>query len=66
MSFILAIEESLGVEAKKIYLPIQPGDVPATSANTDLLEKWIDYKPSTTVKKGVMNFVNWYKSFYEI
>ena len=66
MSFINAIENSLNKKAKKIYLPMQPGDVPATSADTSLLEKWIDFKPNTPVEKGVMNFINWYKNYYKI
>ena len=66
MDFIKAIENSLGKESKKNLLPIQPGDVPATSADTELLEKWINFKPSTPVEKGIGNFVDWYKNFYQI
>ena len=66
MTFIEEIENNLGRKAEKIYLPMQPGDVKATSADTSLLEKWIEFKPRTTVKKGVFNFIKWYKEFYEI
>jgi len=66
MDYIKAIESSLGIEAKKEYLPIQPGDVPSTSADTSLLEEWIGFKPSTSVKKGVNKFVEWYKDYYKI
>ena len=66
MTFIKAIEDSLGVCAKKNFLPMQPGDVPATSANTSLLEEWISFKPNTTVKKGISEFIEWYKDFYKI
>jgi len=66
MDFINAIENSLGKEAKKIFLPLQPGDVPGTSSNTELLEKWINFKPYTSVEEGINKFVNWYKDFYEI
>ena len=66
MEFIEAIEENLGIKAKKNFLPIQPGDVKATFANTELLEKTINYKPETSVKEGISNFVNWYLDFYKI
>ena len=66
MSFISEIEENLGKKAKKLYLPMQPGDVKATAADTSLLEEWIQYKPSTTVKEGIYNFIKWYKQFYEV
>tara|TARA_B100000073_G_scaffold348025_1_gene364622 strand:+ start:680 stop:1705 length:1026 start_codon:yes stop_codon:yes gene_type:complete len=66
MHFINAIENSLGKESKKIFLPLQLGDVPATSADTSLIEKWIKFKPSTSVEKGIDNFVNWYLSYYKI
>ena len=66
MVFIEAIEKNLGKKAKKNYLPMQPGDVSATSANTELLEKWVDFKPSTSVDKGIECFIDWYKDFYKI
>ena len=65
MDFIETIEEELGQKALKIFLPMQPGDVKATLADTSLLENWIDYKPSTTLKDGMKKFINWYKSFYK-
>ncbi|ACM93519.1 NAD-dependent epimerase/dehydratase family protein [Nautilia profundicola AmH] len=66
MDFIEAIEESLGKEAKKNLLPMQPGDVPSTWADTTDLEKDLGYKPYTDVKEGIKNFVEWYKGFYKI
>ena len=66
MEFIEAIENSLGIKAKKEFLPIQPGDVAATAANTYLLEEWIKFKPNTAINKGVSEFINWYKDFYNI
>ena len=66
MEFIEAIESSLGKKAKKIFLPMQPGDVKATSADTKLLEQLIDFKPNTTVEVGIKNFVDWYRDFYEV
>ena len=64
MEFIGAIEESLGIEAKKVYMDMQPGDVPGTHADTSALEAYVDFKPSTSVKEGVGRFVEWYRSFY--
>ena len=65
MKFIEAIETSLGKKAQKIFLPMQPGDVQATSANTELLEKLVDFKPNTAVEAGIKKFVDWYLDFYE-
>jgi UDP-glucuronate 4-epimerase len=60
MDYIGAIENSLGIQAQKNYLPMQPGDVPATSADTSELEAWVGFKPSTPVASGVQRFVAWY------
>ena len=51
--YISAIEDELGIKAKKELVPIQPGDVKATSADTKLLESWINFKPNTKIKYGV-------------
>jgi UDP-glucuronate 4-epimerase len=64
MDFINAIEEALGIEAKKNFMPMQPGDVPSTWASTEELYKATDYKPSVDIKTGVSNFVAWYKEYY--
>ena len=66
MDFISAIENSLGKKSKKVFLPLQPGDVPATSADTSLIENWINFKPHTSVERGIENFVHWYLSYYKI
>ena len=66
LDFIEAIEESIGKKAEKNMLPIQPGDVPATWADTTDLEKSLGYKPDTPIKTGVKRFVDWYKNFYSI
>jgi len=66
MEFIKAIEESLDKTAEKIYLPLQQGDVPETYSDPDLLNEWINYKPNTPVKKGINNFIEWYKNFYKV
>jgi UDP-glucuronate 4-epimerase len=65
LDYISAIEEALGITAKKELLPLQPGDVPDTYANVDDLVLDFDYKPQMPVKKGVLNFVKWYQDQYE-
>jgi len=65
MDFINNIEEILGFTAKKEFLPIQPGDVEATSANVKLLYEWIGFKPKTNLKEGLIKFINWYQKYYE-
>ncbi|STX28043.1 protein capI [Legionella beliardensis] len=66
ITYISALEEALGIEAQKNYLPMQPGDVPATAANTDALNQWVGFKPDTPIQMGINNFVNWYKSYYKV
>ena len=66
MEYIHAIEEELGIIAKKEFLPMQPGDVTSTSADTKKLEEWIEFKPQTKIKDGVKYFIDWYKEFYKI
>ncbi len=65
MDFIFALENKLGKKAIKEYLPIQPGDVPRTESDTKSLEKWINFKPNTSVEDGISKFVDWYKEFYK-
>ena len=66
MNYIEAVEHALGVTAEKQLMPMQPGDVPATAADTSALEAWVDFKPNTPVKEGVARFVAWYRAFYGI
>ncbi|MEG1124840.1 MAG: NAD-dependent epimerase [Citrobacter sp.] len=66
MDYIKALEEALGIEATKNMLPLQPGDVLETSADTQALYDVIGFKPETTVKDGVKNFVGWYRDFYAV
>lgn len=65
MEFIGAMEEALGIEAKKNFMPMQPGDVYTTFADTQGLEKATGYKPQVGIKEGVSRFVDWYKSYYQ-
>ena len=66
MEYISAIEDTLGVLAQKKLLPMQPGDVAATAADTSALEEWTGFKPNTPVKEGVEKFVRWYRDFYGV
>lgn len=65
-TFIEAIEESLGFEVQKNYMDMQKGDVPATWASAELLERLTGYRPQTDVRDGVRRFVDWYRTFYEV
>ena len=66
MDYIAALEAALGREAVKNYLPMQAGDVPATSADTTELDAWVGFKPATPVREGVARFVAWYQGFYGV
>lgn len=66
MDYIAAIETSLGVEAKKNFMPMQPGDVQATAASTESLEQWVDFRPDTPVPVGVSRFIDWYLEYYRV
>lgn len=64
MDFIETLERCLGREAKKEYLPMQPGDVYQTYADvTDLMRDY-DFKPDTPIAEGLQKFVDWYRSYY--
>jgi UDP-glucuronate 4-epimerase len=63
MDFIAAIEKKLARTAKKNMLPMQPGDVPATSADLKLMKALTDYRPKTGVDAGVGAFVDWYLDY---
>jgi UDP-glucuronate 4-epimerase len=65
MDYIKALEETLDKKAIINFLPLQPGDVPDTYANTENLKNKFNYKPSTSVIEGVSNFVNWYKDYFK-
>jgi UDP-glucuronate 4-epimerase len=64
MQFISCLEKALGREAKKNFLPIQPGDVPNTFADVDDLVADVGFKPSTPIEEGIERFVQWYRSYY--
>ena len=66
MDMITFLEDEIGIEGKKNYMPMQPGDVYATYADTDALAKDIGFKPSTSLKDGIHHFMEWYKMFYDV
>ncbi len=66
IDYIEAIEDALDMRAIKEFLPLQPGDVPDTYADSSALEKAVGYRPTTPVKQGVASFVAWYREFYRI
>ena len=61
--FIAAIESACGKTAEKIMLPMQPGDVERTYADTSRLEAAVDYKPQTEIEHGIQKFVDWFKEY---
>ena len=65
MKYINLIEKELKLKAYKKFLPLQKGDIRKTLANINNLKK-IGYKPKIGPKKGIKNFVNWYKNYYNI
>ena len=66
MEFIDAIEAAVGQEAKKNFMDMQPGDVPATWADGTLLSRLTGYAPQTSVRDGVARFVAWYRDYYQM
>ena len=66
LDYISELESALGIKAVKKYLPMQPGDVPCTSADTSALEMWTGFKPNTTIHDGIEQFVLWYRDFYGV
>jgi UDP-glucuronate 4-epimerase len=66
MSFIEAIEASVGKVATKNFMPLQDGDVPATFADVSELTEWTGFKPATPIRSGVQRFVDWYRGYYKV
>lgn len=64
--FIAAIESALGMEAKKNYMDLQPGDVPATYADVSDLTEAVGFKPTTPIQSGIERFVAWYRQYYRV
>lgn len=66
LRFIEVMEQALGKEATKDFQPMQPGDLVATAADTQALEKWVGFRPSTPIEEGVDRFAAWYREFYGV
>ncbi len=64
LDFIDAIEDALGIEAKRNYMEMQKGDVPATWADASLLKRLTGYQPQTDVRAGIDRFVAWFRDYY--
>ena len=64
LDFIDAIEAELGIKAKRNYMDMQPGDVPATWADAGLLQDLTGYRPQTDIRDGIREFVRWFRSHY--
>lgn len=65
LDFVEAIEKELKISAKRNYLPMQKGDVPATWADATLLERLTGYRPSTPIGDGIAEFVAWFRDYYQ-
>jgi UDP-glucuronate 4-epimerase len=65
MTFIETIEQALGKTAQKVYLDLQPGDVPATYADVDDLIADVGFKPGTALDVGIQRFIDWFKDYYK-
>ncbi|MEH6992826.1 GDP-mannose 4,6-dehydratase [Neobacillus drentensis] len=63
-----ALSKALGKEVlfEKVFEPIKPGDVPATYASTDLLQKAVGFKPETSIEEGLQKFADWYVEYYKV
>jgi UDP-glucuronate 4-epimerase len=66
LDFIEAIEKALGRKAVRNLLPMQDGDVPATHADVDALDRWVGFTPRTPVDAGIGRFVDWYCHYYRV
>ncbi len=65
MHYIEVLEKCLGKEAKKNFLPLQAGDVPATFADIDDLIQDVGFKPATSIEEGIAKFVEWYRGYHQ-
>ena len=66
LRFIEVLEDCIGKKVEKNLLPIQAGDVPATYANVDDLVRDVGFQPATQIEVGIKNFVEWYRSYYQV
>lgn len=66
MDFIQALEKASGMQAEKIFMDMQPGDVPSTYADVSLLQEKTGYAPSVEIQDGVNKVVEWYRGYYKL
>lgn len=66
MRYIEVLEECLGKKAEKNFMPLQPGDVPATYADIEDLTRDFGFHPKTTIEDGIARFVQWYREYYSV
>lgn len=66
LQFVECLENALGIEARRNYLPLQAGDVLQTWADVSSLARWIDFSPGISLERGVHDFVGWYRDFYRV
>ena len=64
LRFIEVLEQALGRDAIRDLQPMQPGDVPATAADTSALEAWVGFRPTTPIEAGVEQFAAWYRGYF--
>ena len=66
LDFVQAIETAIGIDAQKIFMDIQPGDVPGTWAEAGLLKSLTGEAPVTPIETGIQAFVDWYREYYKV
>lgn len=66
MRYIEVLEDCLGKKSKKNFLPMQPGDVPATFADVEDLSRDVGFRPNTPIEQGIRSFVDWYRDYYRV
>jgi len=66
MELVKIVQEELGIEAKKNFLPLQPGDVPETYANIEKTRRMLGFDPKTSLSTGIRKFLTWYRDYYKI
>ncbi len=66
LDFINEIEATIGQPIERNYMEMQKGDVPATWANSELLQQLTGYQPQTSVREGIAKFVAWYRDYYQV
>ncbi|VVP82115.1 UDP-N-acetylglucosamine 4-epimerase [Pseudomonas fluorescens] len=65
MDFVQCLESALGIKAQCNFLPMQPGDVVKTWADVSALADWVGFSPKVGIEEGVMQFVSWYREYYQ-